>query len=254
MSTQILSDIQFDFDSVFEVDDYMYFYSDMITAEGTDRQIAFIVHELALQAPMQILDLACGFGRHANRLAALGYWVTGVDLMPGFLELAQRDALERRVHVEYLQADMRQITFQNAYDRVLLMFTAFGYFNDSENLLVLKNITRALKPGGHLLFDILNRDTFLKGFSPDHVTEKDGNLMIDRHIFDSLTGRLYNRRIVIREGVRREKPFFIRMYNASEIQSLLAQVGMQLVNIYGDWESNPLTIDSRRMIIVSQKL
>ncbi len=59
----------FDFDAVFEVDDYMYFYSDMLLPENTDRQIDGLVQLLEMQAPMKILDLACGFGRHANRLA-----------------------------------------------------------------------------------------------------------------------------------------------------------------------------------------
>jgi SAM-dependent methyltransferase len=226
----------------------------MITDEATERQVAFLLRELALDSPQKILDLACGFGRHANRLAALGHDVTGIDLTPGFLELARLDAQARGVQVNYLQGDMRQIDYQAAFDHVLLMFTAFGYFEDEQNLLVLKNVARALKPGGLLIFDIMNRDTFLKGFLPDHVTEKESSLMIDRHFFDSLSGRLYNRRIVIREGVRRDKPFFIRMYNASEINSLLEQAGLKIKNIYADWDSNPLTIDSRRLVVIAQKV
>jgi SAM-dependent methyltransferase len=254
MIDQPTPEIKFDFEAVFEVDDYMYFYSDMITDEVTERQVAFLVRELHLDAPLKILDLACGFGRHANRLAALGHEVTGIDLTPGFLDLARQEAHARGVQVSYLQGDMRQISYQDAFDRVLLMFTAFGYFEDEQNLSVLRNVARALKPGGLLIFDIMNRDTFLKGFWPDHVTEKGGNLMIDRHVFDSLTGRLYNRRIVIREGVRRDKPFFIRMYNASEIRSLVEQAGMQIANIYADWDANSLTSDSRRLIIIAQKV
>ena len=208
-------DFKFDFDAVFDVDDYMYFYSDMLTDEATERQVAFLVRELGLETPLKILDLACGFGRHANRLAALGHDVTGIDLTPGFLELARLDAQARGVQVNYLQGDMRQIDYQGAFDHVLLMFTAFGYFEDEQNLLVLKNVARALKPGGLLIFDIKNRDIFLKDYCPDHVTEKECNLMIDRHFFDTLSGRLYNRRIVIREGVRRDKPFFVRFYRTA---------------------------------------
>ena len=59
----------FDFESVFEVDDYMYFYRDMLTPESTELQVGFLVRELELSQEMSILDLACGFGRHANQLA-----------------------------------------------------------------------------------------------------------------------------------------------------------------------------------------
>jgi len=59
----------------------------------------------------------------------------------------------------------------------------------------------------------------MKNTSPAHVTEKSGELMIDRLSFDTLTGRLYNHRIVIRNGVRKDKPFFVRLYNPQNCET-----------------------------------
>jgi SAM-dependent methyltransferase len=243
----------FDFLAVFDVDDYMYFYSEMLTPEGADAQVAFLVKELELSLPKKILDLACGFGRHANRLAALGHQVTGIDLTEGFLQLARQDAAARDVIVDYRQGDMRHLEDKSAFDVVLLMFTALGYFDDEENLQVLRSIARALRPGGFLAFDIQNRDTFLKGYLPYFVMEKEGNLMIDRHTYNSEGGRLYNQRIVIRQGVRRDKPFFVRMYNPTEIRDLLGQVGLTVLKMFGGWDSEPISTESRRMIIIARK-
>ncbi len=253
MSQETSPNPAFDIDSVFEVDDYMYFYSDMLTEEFTERQVAFLVRELELAPPMKILDLACGFGRHANRLAGLGYEVVGIDFTPGFLDLARKDAAQRSVQVDYRQGDMRRLDFQEEFDRVLLMFTAFGYFEDEGNFQTLVNIARALQPGGLLVFDIPNRDVFLKGFLPYIVTEKGGDLMIDRNIFDTATGRQFNRRIVIRDGVRKDKPFFVRMYNPNEITDLLHRAGLQVHRMFGTWDSEPLSVDSRRMIVIARK-
>jgi SAM-dependent methyltransferase len=241
------------YESVFQVDDYLYFYGDMLTDELSERQVLALVELLALDQPMRILDLGCGHGRHANRLAALGHQVTGFDRSAGFLELARREAAARNVTVDYRLGDMRQLDYDQVFDRVLMMFTVFGYFDDRENLLVLGNIARALKPGGRLLFDIQNRDVFLVGMRQDIVTEKENNLMIDRHTFDMATGRLYNRRIVIRDGVRRDKPFFIRLYNATEIRDLLGQVDLRVEGIYGGWDAQPLSPESRRMVIIARK-
>jgi SAM-dependent methyltransferase len=241
------------YESVFEVDDYLYFYSDMLSDELSERQVAFLVEKLALDRPLRLLDLGCGHGRHANRLAALGHQVTGFDRSPGFLELARQDAAAGGVRVDYRLGDMRRLDYDEVFDRALMMFTVFGYFSDDENLLVLRNIARALKPGGKLLFDIQNRDVFLVGYRSDSVMEKEGNLMIDRHTYDMLTGRIYNRRIVIRDGVRRDKPFFVRLYNASEVRDLLRLAGLELEQIYGGWEAQPLSTESRRMIIIARK-
>jgi len=244
---------EFDFEAVFEADDYMYFYSEMLTEERTDDEVRCLVELLELSAPANILDLACGYGRHANRLAALGHHVTGIDLTSGFLELARKDAHAWGVQVDYLQGDMRFIEFDEFFDHVLLLFTAFGYFSDDENAHVLQRIARALKRGGKLVFDIPNRDVILKGFLPSIVTEKNDDLMIDRNVFDSLSGRMYNRRIVIRNGVRKDKPFFVRVYNPSEITVLLEQAGFIVEYILGDYTEETPVGQSRRMVIVASK-
>ena len=243
----------FDFAAVFNPDDYLYYYADALTEERTEKEVAALVPLLELEQPMRILDLACGFGRHTNRLAALGHSLVGVDLMEGFLAVARQEAEKLGVQVDYRQGDMRRISFEQEFDRVTLLFTAFGYFEDDENLLVLQNAARALKPGGLLIFDTNNRDTLLRNFHPAFVHEKDGNLLIDRMSFDSLTGRMQNRRILIRDGVRKDMPFFVRLYNPSEIRPLLAQAGLELYKVYGDWGGQPLSPESRRMVIIAKK-
>ncbi|MFQ5819507.1 MAG: class I SAM-dependent methyltransferase [Candidatus Heimdallarchaeota archaeon] len=244
---------KFDFEAVFEPDDYLHFYGEILTEKRTKREIEFLVNELELDKPNKILDLACGYGRHANRLAELGHLVTGIDITLGFLEIAKREAKEKGVSVRYIQGDMREIVFKKEFDRVLLLYTSFGYFEDEENFKVLQNVARALKPGGLFCIDMHNRDVFLKNFHPFFVEEKENDLMINRISFDSVTGRLYNRRIVIRNGKRKEKPFIIRLYNATEIRELLNKVGLSITKIYGDWAATPFTSDSHTMIIITKK-
>lgn len=243
----------FDLEQVFDVEDYLYFYREMLTSERTDAEVASLVKLLELEKPLDILDLACGTGRHANRLAALGHRLTGVDLMEGFLSLARQDAAERGLQVRYQQGDMRRIAFQEAFDRVMVLFTAFGYFEDEDNLLVLKNVQQALRPGGLFITDSMNRDVVLKNFQPVHVTEKEGNLMIDRNSFDSLNGFIHNQRIIIRDGVRRDKPFKIRLYNPTEFAALLRQAGLELVAMYGGFDAQPVSAESRRLVVLAQK-
>jgi len=253
MSELGVSSPLFKLDDVFEVDDYLYFYSESLTDERTDAEITALVNLLELQAPVRILDLACGYGRHANRLAALGHQMTGVDLMPGFLEIARMNAAARGVQVDYRQGDMRQINFVEEFDRVMILFSAFGYFEDEENLLVLKRVAQALKPGGLFIMDSPNRDTFLRNFLPFVVTEKGSDLMIDRLSLDSLNGRWLNRRIIIRNGVRKDKPFSIRVYNATELRLLIAQTGLEVYRMYGGWDGAPVTGEARRLVVVAKK-
>lgn len=242
----------FDLDAVFEVDDYLFTYEDELTDERSDHEVARVVQLLELDFPMKILDLACGFGRHANRLAALGHSVTGVDYIPGFLELARAKAAEMGVTVDYFQGDMRRLSFVEEFDRVLLLFTAFGYFEDSENEQVLWSIARALKPGGMVMLDIPNRDTVLADLPPADVTEKSDGLLINRFSFDVLTGRFHNRRIVICHGIRKDKPFSVRLYNATEIRDMMNRAGLRIYKLLGGG-GKPLSVKSQQMVVIARK-
>lgn len=240
---------------MFSVDDYLYFYSDYLTPERSTAETAAVVRLLEIDRPMRILDLACGFGRIANRLALLGHAVTGVEYQPGFLEIARREARLNRLDVEYIQGDMRQIDLPPAsFERALMMFNSFGYFPDEENLRVLKGIAQALAHGGLLGFDVAHRDGVLNDFHPHYVTEKDGSLLINRFSFDVQSGRLRNDRIVIRDGQRRDRPFSIRLYTLTEMRALLAAAGLELIDQYAEWDAAPLELSSPSMVIIARKV
>lgn len=78
-----MEDAPFDFDQVFD-DDYLYFYGPRLE-NVADGDADAIWRLLALDPGMEVLDLACGHGRIANRLATRGARVTGLDATPFFL-------------------------------------------------------------------------------------------------------------------------------------------------------------------------
>jgi len=261
MPAEPLSPID-DVANMFSVDDYMYFYADYLDDERSNNETAMVARllDMARGQPLRVLDLACGFGRIANRLALLGHRVTGVEYQAGFLEIARADAERNdllrprpRGWVEYTQGDMRNIQYSETFDRAIMMFNSFGYFTDEENLGVLRGIARALKPGGLLGFDIANRDGVLNDFHPHYVSEKEGNLLINRFSFDVLTGRLRKDRIVIRNGARRDRPFTIRLYSVTEMRALLAEAGLELEEVYAEWDGSTLAVDSPAMVVVARK-
>ena len=80
-------------------DDYLQFYASVLTDEASDAQAELVWRLLDLTPGASVLDLACGHGRIANRLAAPGATVTGLDTTPLFLEHARADAAQRGVTV-----------------------------------------------------------------------------------------------------------------------------------------------------------
>jgi len=242
---------EFDREAVFD-DDYLYFYADRISPEQSEADVELIWRLLELEPGLGLLDLACGHGRIANRLAERGVRVTGLDATPRFLELARADAVERGVEVEYVEGDMRSLPWSERFDRVLSWFSSFGYFGDEEDRGVLREAHKVLKPGGLLAVETVHRDGLLPVYSDEVVTERNGDQMIDRHRFDIQTSRSFDERTYIRGGKQRTFEFSVRMLTAAELRSWMLGAGFSEAFAYGD-DGEPLTLEHRRMTIVGRK-
>lgn len=235
-------------------DDYLYFYADRVADERSDEEAGVIWELLDLEAGVRLLDLACGHGRLANRLARRGVVVTGVDLTQHFIELAEREAAEMGVQVSYVLGDMRDLGWHEAFDSVVSWFTSFGYFDDDENRRVLEGVYEALAPGGRFLVDIPHRDVVVAsvGGGASFVVERDGDLMVDRNRFDPLSGRMLSRRTAVRDGRVRRFSYFVRMLSFTEIRDWLLGVGFREVEGLGE-DGEPLSPTSRRMRVLARK-
>ena len=243
-----MSELRFDFAEVFD-EDYLYFYEPFVD-DASDEQVPLIWELFELEPGMELLDLACGHGRIANRLAERGVRVTGLDATPLFLRLAREDAARRGVDVEYVEGDMRELPWEARFDRVLSWFTSFGYFGDDDNRRVLREAHRALRPGGRLLIENNNLPVVLKTWEDEHVNERDGDRMIDRATFDPLTSRALTTRTVERSGRTRTFQYEVRGFLFTELRDWLLRAGFSFVEGYGS-DRRPLSLDSRRMITIA---
>jgi ubiquinone/menaquinone biosynthesis C-methylase UbiE len=243
--------VPFDFDEAFDAD-YLFFYEPLL-ADVAEADVDAIWRLLKVEPEMAVLDLACGHGRIANRLAERGARVTGLDATALFLDRAQRDAASRGVDVDYVEGDMRRLPWTNErFDRVVSWFTAFGYFDDTDNRRVLQEAHRVLRPAGRLLIENNNLVELLPRWQPAVITERDGHFLLDRSRFDPTTGRATTERVIIRDGRTRRFVFSVRMFVAAELRDWLLAAGFTSVNLI-DPNGDPLTAQSRRMISIAYR-
>jgi SAM-dependent methyltransferase len=238
-------------------EDYLRIYEPLLTPERTQRDVNGIVNLLALPQGSSILDLCCGHGRHAIPLAQRGYKVTGLDLSQVFLGEAEKEALAKGVHVDWLHGDMRNIPFENAFDTVINIFTAFGYLeNQDEDQQVLKQVCKALKPNGLFLLEIIHREGLIRHFSP-HMIEHypEGLIVLEERDFDLLTSRTNVKiTMIYPHGERKEYGHAARVYSLTELAQMMTMAGLQVKSYFGAWDGSKLTIDSFRLILLAQKV
>jgi SAM-dependent methyltransferase len=239
----------FDAEGLFDAD-YLYFFAERLE-ERSDAETDLIWSLAGLEAGMEVLDLACGHGRIANRLAARGCRVTGLDANAVFLRRARQDAQARGVTVDYVQGDMRELPWRRRFDRIVNWYTAFGYFDDAGNRQVLEQAAAALRPGGRLAMELNNLIWLTRYYTPAVVKKRNGDLVVDQQYLDPLTSRSNIIRTVIRGGRIRQFPYFVRLFTFPELHGWLLASGFTEVSGYGE-DGAALTAEHRRMIIVAR--
>jgi SAM-dependent methyltransferase len=106
--------------------------------------------------PQSVIDLGCGTGSHSLLLAKDGYAVTGVDMAPAMIKIAQHkaDKLLSTQRPHFMVGDLRNFEGGGPFDLAIMMFAVISYLNSNEDLLAgLKNIRRHLKAGALLVCD-----------------------------------------------------------------------------------------------------
>jgi SAM-dependent methyltransferase len=226
------------------------------TPAQTKREADFILEALSPRDGAEVLDIGCGYGRHAIELAQAGFRVTGLDLSLPLLIRAADEAQRRSLAVNFVHADMREMSFSAQFDAAYCVLSSFGYFDEDANLRVATGICRALKPGGRFVLDILNRD-YIVGDLPSRVWwEGEGCVVLEEVDFNFHTSRVVVRRsIVFGNGRQTEQEISMRAYSLHEVGRLLRQAGLRIIDVSGGLatRSRFFGASSRNIIAVCER-
>lgn len=233
-------------------EDYLFFTDAITPPERTENELEFIWDVLKLREGNRVLDLGCGHGRIANGLARRGADVTGIDLIPLFVERARADAAHSGVTADYRIGDMRNLTAISEFDAVILWHFSFGYHSDSDNQEILRATSRALKPGGRLLVDQYNTSALARAGEAYSVLDLGDDLILQRPICLLEQSRWGAERIIVRAGMVRRASFMCRCYSPSELRAMIANAGFGIPTFLGDGYE-PLSLDSTKQIMVTVK-
>ncbi|MBX3212328.1 MAG: methyltransferase domain-containing protein [Labilithrix sp.] len=205
-----------------------------VTDGQIGKEVSFIEESLGCEAGAMILDLACGTGRHAVELAARGYQVVGFDLSLAMLARASDEAQDRKQKINFVQGDMREMTFEETFDGVYSWNTSFGYFDEEKNGAVIARVHKALKKGGQFLLDVVNRDYIVRQAPSLAWFEGDGCICMDEMTIDFITSRMkVKRTLMMDDGRTKEIEYSIRAYALHELGKMLHDNGFRVAEVSG---------------------
>jgi 2-polyprenyl-3-methyl-5-hydroxy-6-metoxy-1,4-benzoquinol methylase len=212
-----------------------------------------------------LLDLACGTGRMAIPMAAQGYEVTGVDVVPEMIAWARQKAAQQDIAIDWVVADARTFSLEQRFGLIYMLANAFQFFlTRADQEAMLASVREHLRPDGCFLFGTRNpsprnllevRRPGLQRFTlPDG-----GRLLITEHQQYDPISQIQRYTCYYQwlhpDGRHEEKTRHtaLRYVYPQEMEALLHHSGLQIRACYGDWNQEPLTATSRAMIYVCRR-
>ena len=216
----------------------------------TREQAGFIAKTLGVEPPARLLDVPCGAGRHALELAAMGYRVVGVDLTAPAIETARRKAAERRLQIDWLETDMRELPWQEEFDGAYCFFGSFGYFDDAGNRRFLDAVHRALRPGARFLIETHVVETILPRFQKQGWSRFGDAILLEERRYDHEQGRIETDWTLVSGGKVTRRKSSIRLYTYSELIRILVSTGFTHAGAFDTTTGLPFELNAARLCVV----
>jgi SAM-dependent methyltransferase len=232
-------------------DFYLRAYADEERQSEAEAQALAAARLAGCPAGGDLLDVPCGFGRHARPLALASYRVVGVDRSEELLAVARRRAGGER-GLKLVRADYRDLPFgDESFDVALNLFTSLGYLGDEEDTKVLAEICRVLRPGGRLLIETMHRDLLVRQFrEQDWRLAGQGRLLLEQRTFDAAAGVAQTTQTLVdNTGARDSRSFSVRIYTATELVAMLSSAGFGEARCHGDLDGRPFATDTRLVVV-----
>lgn len=223
--------------------------------ENTWSDILFASQALQLSKNETILNLSCGWGRHAIALAHYGLKVIGVESSPDLLELARETSDQAGVQVAWMQGELDDLRLSEPVDAAV-------QFNDNllaraqdpaEALFILDQIHSLLKDGGRILFG-----TPLWEATPplqaQSLAETPEATETYRRFFDPDSRIIQSHTVILgRDGQRREYWRHAWHPTAEQMAALLFQADFEIEGQFNDFSYLPYNPDQLGLVWLAHR-
>jgi len=237
--------------------------ADVVDDQRITRQEVDLFLEILRSSPEdKILDLCCGQGRHSLELARRGFKnVEGLDRSHYLIQKAKAQAKKEGLNVKFREGDARKLPYApDTFDVVLILGNSFGYFETiQDDLRILREVFRVLKPWGKLLIDVADGEYLREHYQPRSWEWIDKKRFVCRERSLSRDKqRLISREIIthVEKGVIADQFYAERLYTREMLKEILESAGFSDITFHTEISPNSqrnqdLGMMERRIIVTA---
>jgi SAM-dependent methyltransferase len=214
-------------------------------------------------APISVLDLGCGPGLYASRLARRGCRCTGIDFSPASIAYAREKAQNEKLDCQYIEGDLRTTAFGNGFGLVMFIFGELNVFRSQDARLILQKAFDALNRDGRL---VLEPHTFeaVKAIGqnpPGWYSASSGlfsespHLCLQENFWDEVSCTATNRYFIVdaRSGTVTRYASTMQAYTNDQYRSLLEECGFRDVEFHPSLEGKETDYGRELLAITARR-
>jgi SAM-dependent methyltransferase len=211
-------------------------------SDKIDAHVAWLHSQLLCGQPSKILDLGCGPGHYASRLARLGHTVTGVDFSPASIRYARESAARESLACTYVFEDMRKADYGSGYDLAMQIYGEINVFRPADANRIVKKAYDALVKGGLLLLEVQTEEGVRKygaggqswQAAASSLFSGQPHLLLKESFWDEATHTATERYHLVDAASAQVTRYAITYlaYTDSEYEALLTRQGFEDVQFY----------------------
>lgn len=228
-----------------------------IPDEVTQEEVEFLVSELDLAKGQHILDIPCGFGRHALALAGKGFKVTGVDISETFISGLKKKIADEQLDLHAIQADILSLQLDEKFSGAVCLGNSFGYFNIERMGLFVQKVSSSLASGGKF---IINSGMIAECIFPNYlhyaenkVYQVDNITMEVANVYQANESYMVSNLHFTKEGHTERHSFKHYVFTLGEVNRLLKSNGLNILATYSSTSKEAYKLGDRQIYIVAQK-
>jgi 2-polyprenyl-3-methyl-5-hydroxy-6-metoxy-1,4-benzoquinol methylase len=234
---------------------YKDIWRNLIPNELTVKETDFMLQYFNLQPGNKVLDMMCGYGRHAISLAKKGVSVTAVDNLDEYISEINETAAKDNLPIKAYNADVVKFEAEEIFDLALCMGNSLCFFDRNDTLKILKMIASHLKTGGHFFINTWTlAEIAFNGFREKAWSNLGDLKFITESKYLLQPSRIETEHLILApDGKTETKKAVDYIYSIAEMSSLLEEAGFSMNEVYSIPGRKKFTLGDPRAYIVAEK-
>ncbi len=230
---------------------FAYYYDSLMDPQFYDDYYQFIIQHCDFK---EVLELGCGTGEIAIRLAKDGKNVFATDISPDMLEVTKQKAMSMNANLMLQRVDMSDFSTSHSVDLILCLCDSINYLIDVEDVLkTFYHVFHSLKDGGQFIFDIDSLYKMNVILNDYHEKEEDDEFAFEWSV-ENLDDGYVHHHVYIEDKIEKEivnEDHYQKTYSVSQYLYWLKEAGFERVDYYSDFHH--YQDDCERVIFICQK-